>query len=162
MMLTKNSNQKLIDYETHKLLQLIEKQDLYRKGCYLYDVEKNEPRYNIAEFAWTFCKEPMVAYKIETQLENMIEDIPDPCDMSIDEITLYLYPISDVYSRFQLYPQHTCERTIDLCRFMHVVTAQGVLNRFDKTSQENVCKLLQVLDQQHWTVANHFLSKIKV
>jgi len=69
-----------------RLLIFIDEQNLYRKGLFLYDIEKYRPKYSIVELSWGFCENPMVAYQVAEDLENIIQDLEDPNEMFEDEI----------------------------------------------------------------------------
>lgn len=84
-------NEALINDQVIHLLDLLETMNLYRKGMYLYEPCKWAPRYNIMEFAWTFCNYPPISTKVGEKLELCIPDIKNPANMTSYEVHNYIH-----------------------------------------------------------------------
>lgn len=151
---TNTTNQVLIKYEVQKLIQLVSYKDLYRKGIYLYDVEKFRPQYNIAEFAWTFCEIPLIANQVVKLLDESLEDIIMSDDMSDDEI------LDWVNSKWDDFEHQICtKRGVKMCEFLYFICTPRVYTLF--TDLNPLIELLELSKEKGWSPAHNFIQMLE-
>ena len=149
----------LVIHQTHKLIKLIKTQNFYRKGIYLYDVEKLEPMYNLVEYAWTFCAYPFVANKVSERLIKILEDIPDCDKMSIEELEEHAMKMWDdgVCENYHR-ESGKLKRTVQLCRFLHFFCTKKIIDAFDNSSEILETMLLDLCEEM-WEPVTYFSDK---
>jgi hypothetical protein len=146
-------NKGLIEYEANKILDFIESQGLYRKGMYLYDVEKYRPLYSITELAWGLCSNPLIAYQVGELLESNLQDFEDPYKMDPSEIREW---VNDFYALL-IYTED--KRGKMLCRFMNFYCKFPAIDEmgYDGPLAQNIEKMLKKLDKDGWEPAKYHL-----
>lgn len=149
------NNASFIQNEANELLKLIDFHGLYRKGLYLYDVEKYRPVYSIVEYVWAFSPHPSFAYQLSEYLEKVLQDMENPNDMTkcdIDEWVRKFYPMVE--------EELLKKRGKHLCRFMHFFCTKKVVNCIHSNDFFAVIDKLNSLKKNGWEPAQHFLHKI--
>ncbi len=143
----------LVKQESSKLRKEIKHLKLYRKGHFLYDVQKLRPMYSIAEYAWTFCTNPFLADRISESLEHELPDIPDSSDMNLgqicDLVTAYWYAFVEGNRENKITPQ--------MCKFLYFFCQKNVIEKY---AHSGVTDILDQLDARGWEPAKYFLKKI--
>lgn len=141
---------KLIQYQTEKLLNVIKLKKLYRKGDYLFDTEKLHPHYNILEFAWTFCEYPPIANQVAESLESRLVDIPNSDDdKDISKLVAHFK-----YNVIPYIDQMKHTRDPELIRFIWFA-----MSRIKNGDYEHVALLAQLLRELNfakWEPASKF------
>lgn len=150
------SEQGLIDEETQKILKFVNNRNLYRRGDWLYDVDKLKPLYSITELSWNQCSYPKVAYQVSDELGKLIPCIPSSRNMSEDEIFQQVDLFFELLNSKEL---NYNDRLKCRCEMYYFLTEKKVADLC--VLLDNGIDNLKYYDKRGWEPAKYFLKKMK-
>jgi hypothetical protein len=147
----------LVINEANKLTDQIKKDDLFRKGLFLYDNHKSRYIYSIAEYVWSRCSHPFIAQKVTAYLEDHLRDeIQYMLAQDINSINTW------IYSNWGLIEQGVLEQpNSTLSIFFHIYLSDKCAKYMIGQDAVEIHDMLIELQKSKWEPATYFLKKFE-
>ena len=142
--------------ETNRIISFIAKQGLYRKGLYLYDVEKYRPLYSITELSWNMCRNPFISYKVSEQLSI---ELPDHFKYKGVDDTQFVNIFNAIRDRAHYQACH--KRGFELRLVCDLITSKRGRNVLGVGVVVCILSWLTYLKKKNWEPAEYYLAKYK-